>query len=510
MANNDPSELNILRRMRFLAKDTLLYGGAAALNKAFALITFPLLARYFSVEEYGLIDFFSVLTGLLTTIVVLGQDSAIARFYYENEDTETRRQIVTQSFVWQALMLVLLVPLFWLFGEKMVETFVHTDVPTILIKLLVLQIPFQVFLGNAQNILKWSFARSTYLILMIGSVAFTSILLIIGVVLLKINIVGIFVIYLLARLVFALLGVWYIRHWVCIPSSLSHWHNLLPFALPYGMIGLVGVFIASAERAIVVSLLGSIELGLYAAGTKLAMLIALPLNAFQVAWGPFSYSIYKGRNASVTYNWVLKVFVLIMGIAVITLTLVGNPLLILLGSSRYEAGTVVILPLALGLVIQATAWITGIGIGLSKRSYLTLYAYGIFLVVSMGTMIVLGRKFGLAGIAWGMFLGYTARGLAESFLAQRAYPLEWPFARVSFFLSAIIGLSIISQKAAMIESGFVFAMANLILIIVMVIAVRYLFNHAERRSIMSALHSYDISQWSHVTFLRKFGNTVAK
>ena len=73
---NDPSRLNIGQRLRFVARDSALYGGAAALNKAFALITFPLLARHFSVADYGLIDFFSVLAGLLATFFIFGQGSA--------------------------------------------------------------------------------------------------------------------------------------------------------------------------------------------------------------------------------------------------------------------------------------------------------------------------------------------------------------------------------------------------------------------------------------------------
>jgi O-antigen/teichoic acid export membrane protein len=41
-----------------LFKDTFLYGGAAAFNKALSLITFPILARYFSVSEFGALDYY--------------------------------------------------------------------------------------------------------------------------------------------------------------------------------------------------------------------------------------------------------------------------------------------------------------------------------------------------------------------------------------------------------------------------------------------------------------------
>ena len=46
-----------LGRLRMLAQDTAVYGIAAAINKSFALILFPLLTRLLTVEDYGRLDF---------------------------------------------------------------------------------------------------------------------------------------------------------------------------------------------------------------------------------------------------------------------------------------------------------------------------------------------------------------------------------------------------------------------------------------------------------------------
>jgi len=59
-SGKDPSGLSHAGRLKFLARDSVVYGGAAAISRAFALITFPLLAQHFSVADYGIIDLFSI------------------------------------------------------------------------------------------------------------------------------------------------------------------------------------------------------------------------------------------------------------------------------------------------------------------------------------------------------------------------------------------------------------------------------------------------------------------
>ena len=61
---SEPNRLGHGGRLRFLAKDAAVYGIGGALTKLLSLITFPLLARYFSVQDFGLID-------LLNTAVLL-------------------------------------------------------------------------------------------------------------------------------------------------------------------------------------------------------------------------------------------------------------------------------------------------------------------------------------------------------------------------------------------------------------------------------------------------------
>jgi O-antigen/teichoic acid export membrane protein len=206
---------------------------------------------------------------------------------------------------------------------------------------------------------------------------------------------------------------------------------MLPFAIPYGVVCVAGAFSPTLERTLTESLLGAESLGLYATATKLAMLIGLLATAFQTAWGPFSLSLYKQADAGQTYNWVFKLFSLTVCLAALALTLLARPLIVFLATDRYIEAAVVVFPLAMGLAIQATSWITEIGIVLSKRSHLSLYAYVVAIFFTLAGILLLTPIYGLLGVGLGFLSGQIAKAVAASWLAQQAYPLRWQYVPVA-------------------------------------------------------------------------------
>ena len=59
------------KKFSFFFKDFIFYGMLTSVNKLSVLLTFPFLARYFSVEEYGKLDFLINLISLTIVIIVL-------------------------------------------------------------------------------------------------------------------------------------------------------------------------------------------------------------------------------------------------------------------------------------------------------------------------------------------------------------------------------------------------------------------------------------------------------
>jgi O-antigen/teichoic acid export membrane protein len=421
----------------------LLYGGASAISRAFALITFPLLSRHFSEAEYGQLDFFMVLANLLALAVIFGQDSAVGRFFFEDEDPEQRRSVVSQSLILQFGFCLLLVPLLWLATDSVSPWLVKHEQRELFYKLVLLQLPFIVAINFSVNLLKYSFARVPFIVMSLGSTAVQAAALVIGIKYFDAGIREILLIGLGVSIFFGGLGLYLIRHWLAWPGKLNKVREMILFAIPFGMICVMSAFSPTLERSLTESLLGGPSLGHYAVGVKIAMLMGLLISAFQTAWAPFSLSLFKQSDAAETFNWVLKVFALGSCAMAFVLAITSSFLIQFLSSDRYAAANVVVFPLAIGLAIQGTSWITEIGISISRKSYLGLYGYLCMIGITLLLISWLTPLLGLFGVALGVLGGHICKAIVASWLAQRAFPLAWSYRPVValYCFSLIVGLS---------------------------------------------------------------------
>src|SRR2546422_4626653 len=144
LVRDDPRGLSIRNRLRFLVKDSAVFGGGAALSKAFGLIPFPLVGRPFPVADYGLIDFYAVLGVLITIFLIFGQDSAVARFFYEYQDEESRCRLISQSLALQIVFMLLVLPPLWLSADLLGSELRASSEAEVLFRLVLLQVPFLV------------------------------------------------------------------------------------------------------------------------------------------------------------------------------------------------------------------------------------------------------------------------------------------------------------------------------------------------------------------------------
>ena len=469
-----------------MLKDSVLYGGAAAFKKCFALITFPLLTRYFSVDEYGVISAFSVFGLLLVVLAVFGQDSAIARFYYEEDSTRQRQQLISESFCIQIAVLGLIGLIVWHSAGRMAEQIHSSQFGGAIVRLIALQIPGMLLVSFSQNLLKWTFKRREFLIVSLGTTVVNMAILVIGIKYFAIGLVGVFKISLGVQLFFGLLGLWFVRSWIVIPRRLTFASRLLRFAIPLGIICSIGALLPNIERAMVTRLFGEGQLGLYSGGAAIAVLMNLFVTAFQTAWGPFSLAIHKEQDAIGTYRWVLKGLVTLICVGALLLALASGWLIETLASRKFAGAQVIVFPLAMGLAIEGISWVTEIGISLSKRSYLKLYSYSCFLVVTPLLMYLLAKAFGVVGIASGLMMGQAVRAVITGGLAQKAYYLNWPYREVitMVVVTMILGSTgaVLGAEGREVASRLVFSASILVILLGGVFGV---FDGEERSQLLS-------------------------
>lgn len=423
-------------KLSFLFKDSMVYGLSSAISKAFSLITFPLLIKNFTVSEFGIIDYFMVLANFITIFFVFGQDSAVARFFYDSETEEDKQNVISQSLALQLVGLFIFIPVLWNSNNIIKKLLINNTEALNYFKIILLQIPFLLFINFSQNILKWTFSRKRFLFMSLGYTVIQTTFLIYVVLILKQGIKSVFYVSLFTNILFGFIGLISIRKWIIIPVKFVLLPEMIKFGLPFGAICVFSAFSPTLERSYTNLILGMNDLGLYAAGNKIAMLIGLIVSAFQTAWGPYSLSMYKESKSIDRYNLVLKYFTLFICLSIFILTLSAIPVIKLMASSKYLNTFTLVFPLTLSVSIEAISSITEIGISISKKSYLYLISNFLSVTTTFLLFYILTPYFGIVGIAYSVLFGKIVKSIINFFLAQKVYFLPWNYitpAKIIFF-----------------------------------------------------------------------------
>lgn len=422
-----------------LANNTIIYVGGFVLSNTLSFITFPILARGLTKGDFGVFDLFASVTILITVILALGIDSSVGRFFHEYDEYELRKAVVSEALALQLCAIVLIVFALYVWSDSLIGYFGGDATDAHLFRLVVVQAGFQAALNFAMNLLKWSFQKWRFILLSVVSSGLGLCLTTVAIFEFHADLVGIFEAVLIGRIVSAVIGICLIRNWLLASNiSFEYSGRLIKYAIPIGIVCIMEVMVPVIERNSILGILNSEELAQYAAAAKLVSIMAVLVQAFQSAWGPFSLSLRNHEGAEETYSTTAKLYVLAICVCALVLAYVGKAALTILASERYDGGYILIFPMAMALAIQSTGHVTEIGISISKRTHYQLVAYGIFVIVSIFLISVLTNYFGIYGTASAVLISNAIKTTVTSFFAQRAYYIRWPFVAITSIISMSI------------------------------------------------------------------------
>ncbi len=435
----------IRERLAFVARDSVVYGSAGALSAMINLLLLPFLTRLFEKAEFGALDSMLVLGAAVVAFIIMGQDSSIARYFYETEDVEERKQIVSQALLTELVIGAVIVAAAWLFAAEILDTVYGIPQYGDVFRWMIASFPFLILVRFASNLMKWTFARYRFVVISFGSVISFLLIALLNVAYFEMGIRGYFLAQVIAYGVFGLIGLWYSRDYITMPRGFAHGREMLSYGGPYMVTAVAGCLIPAIDRVMITNFIGLESTALYGIGYRYAFLMMLPINAFMAAWVPFTLAIYKESNAEETYNRGLLLMTTGLSVLSVVMLAVIEPIIDLVAGESYLPGYVVALPLMLALIIQTISHIAGVGIALSKRTRFTMYGYIIGVVSSAVLIWVLVQEIGILGAAIGALLGRLVQAAAYVWFAYQVYPIRFAMMRPATMVCLTAGAGLAMQ-----------------------------------------------------------------
>ena len=88
--------------------------------------------------------------------------------------------------------------------------------------------------------------------------------------------------------------------------------KLVIYSIPIAVMSLSSSLLPAIDKKFIIDYLNFTDLGLYSYNFKIASIFMVFIGVFQMAWGPFSHSIFKEEDSKQIFNTVFKFYSLIM------------------------------------------------------------------------------------------------------------------------------------------------------------------------------------------------------
>lgn len=239
--------------------------------------------------------------------------------------------------------------------------------------------------------------------------------------------------------------------------------RMLSYSWPLLLLGLVGILNQVADKILFPYLMpgqeGLVQLGIYSACVKIAMIMTLLTQAFRYAYEPIVFNGSRDRNNPETLADGMKYFIAFALLAYLAV-IVYMPLLKHFIHPDYWEGLrvvpiVMMAEIFMGIYFNLSFWY--------KLSDQTWWG-AIINTVGAGVMIAINcifvPRFGYIACAWGGFCGYGVAMLLCWLIGRKKYPIEYDaWSILIFFALALAGQFAYGRLGLLLEGKDLLLMA---------------------------------------------------
>ena len=220
--------------------------------------------------------------------------------------------------------------------------------------------------------------------------------------------------------------------------------RLIRYCLPLLVLGIAGILNQVADKIIFPKVYpdeaeGIVQLGIYGAAVKIAMIMAMLTQAFRYAYEPFVFGKSQDTNNKEMYAEAMKFFIIFTLLAYLAVMFYMDILRYIIGRDYWSGLDVVpivmMAEIFMGIYFNLSFWYK-----LIDETKWGAYFSLIGCAVLVGINVLLIPKYSYHACAWAGFAGYGTAMLLSYFVGQKKYPINYPLRSIAGYvlLAAIL------------------------------------------------------------------------
>ncbi len=426
-----------MSKLKALAKDTAIYGISSIVGRFLNYLLVPLYTAKLSAAGggYGVITNIYAYVALALVILTFGMETTF--FRYINKETERPNTVYTTSLTMVAIVSALFLAGVLGFLPDIAGAMgyaAHPEYVGMMACVVALDafqaIPFA-YLRYQKRPIKFASLKLLFIIMNI------SLNLLYFVVLDRTDVGYAFGINLVCT---AFITLFFWKELFCVRWTFdrSLMRQMLRYTYPMLILGIAGILNQTADKMIFPmvygdTLEGTVQLGIYGACVKIAMIMAMITQAFRYAYEPFVFNQSKEKDSKATYATAMKFFIIFTLLAFLCVVGYMDLLKHIIAPDYWDGLRVV-------PIVMAAEIMMGIYFNLSfwyKLIDKTIYGAWFSIAgcaVLIGVNVIFIPQYGYMACAWGGFAGYATAMLLSYFVGQRQNPIDYPLRSIGVYV----------------------------------------------------------------------------
>ena len=205
--------------------------------------------------------------------------------------------------------------------------------------------------------------------------------------------------------------------------------RMLQYAWPLLLFGIVGIFNQVADKILLPLLIpgdeGRVQLGMYGACVKIAMIMAIITQAFRYAYEPFVFGGQRDKQSKETQAQATKYFVMFTLLAFLAVMCYMDVFRYLVSPDYWEAlpavPIVMMAEILMGIYFNLSFWYK-----LTGQTWWGAVMSAIGCAALVAVNIIFVPRIGYMACAWGGLVGYGICVLLSYFIGQKKNPVPYP------------------------------------------------------------------------------------
>lgn len=218
--------------------------------------------------------------------------------------------------------------------------------------------------------------------------------------------------------------------------------EMLKYTWPLLLLGLIGILNQVADKIcykfIVPGQEGEVQLGIYGACVKIAMIIAIFTQAFRYAYEPFVFGGQKDKNSREMQAEVMKYYVMFTLLAFLLVVLYLDVFKFIIQRNYWEGlrsiPIVMMAEIFMGVYFNLSFWYK-----LNKQTWWGAIFSTLGCAAMLAVNFLFVPKFGYMACAWGGFVGYGICMVLSYIVGQVKNPIPYKLATLlGYFVLAVV------------------------------------------------------------------------